>query len=365
MVKRSRLHAGRWFRKIKQPLCRYWHGGWWHKIVMGTAIALLVIVASIYGVAQWYIHSEYSQPLQIGVSFSPDYAGSLGVDPQANMDALLGIGVKQFRLVSYWSDMEQTPGQYDFSQLDWQFKKAEASHAKVTLALGLRQPGWPECHMPDWAAKESVSHWQPQLESFMQAVIARYHASPSLQKYEVENEFFLKGFGLCTNFSRPRLISEHNLVQKQDPKHPIIIARSNNALGLPIGQPQPNEFSITVYKRVWDGGFSHRYLEYPFPAWYYAFIAGTQKIFLHKDMGIGELQAEAWAPNGKLLTQISLDEQNKSFNTQRFQDRIRYGKATGMRHIELWGAEYWYYRKQILHDPSIWNVAEHEFQSPQ
>ena len=33
---------------------------------------------------------------------------------------------------------------------------------------------------------------------------------------------------------------------------PIIIGRSNNALGFPIGQPQPNEFSISVYQRVWD-----------------------------------------------------------------------------------------------------------------
>ena len=89
---------------------------------MSDAVILL-LVGSMYGIAQWYIHSEASKPLQMGVSFIPDYAQSLGVDPQQTMDALLNIGVKQFRLVSYWSDMEQTPGQYDFSQLDWQFKK--------------------------------------------------------------------------------------------------------------------------------------------------------------------------------------------------------------------------------------------------
>jgi hypothetical protein len=32
-----------------------------------------------------------------------------------------------------------------------------------------------------------------------------------------------------------------------------------------------------------------------------------------------------------------------------------------MRTIELWGGEYWYYRKVILHDPSLWNVAKEEF----
>jgi hypothetical protein len=44
--------------------------------------------------------------------------------------------------------------------------------------------------------------------------------------------------------------------------------------GFPTGQPQPDEFSISVYRRVWDAGWTHRYMEYPFPAWYYAFLAG-------------------------------------------------------------------------------------------
>jgi hypothetical protein len=112
---------------------------------------------------------------------------------------------------------------------------------------------------------------------------------------------------------------------------------------------------------VWDAGVTHRYLEYPQPAWFYGYIAGVQKIFNHKDMMIGELQAEAWPPNGKQITQTSLAEQNKSFNAERFKDRVAYGKATGMRQIELWGAEYWYYRDVKLHDPSLWNVARQEF----
>ncbi len=331
------------------------------RLTIAIVAFVVVAVSGMYGIAQWYIHSERSKPMEMGVSFIPDYAQSLGVDPQDTMDALTGIGVKQFRLVSYWSDMEPTKGQYDFSQLDWQFKKAEAARAQVMLVVGLRQPRWPECHIPDWAAKEPKSQWQPQLEDFMKAVIERYKDSPSLQQYQLENEFFLKGFGTCTDFSRDRLVSEYNLVKKTDPSHPIIVGRSNNALGFPVGQPQPDEFSISVYKRVWDAGFSHRYLEYPQPAWFYGYIAGVQKIFLHKDMVIGELQAEAWPPNGQTIPETSLAEQNQSFNAERFKDRIQYGKATGMRQIDLWGAEYWYYRMKVLHDPSLWNVAKQEF----
>jgi hypothetical protein len=340
---------------------KYWSKSRWHKAFMIAIACAAVCLGVMYGIAQWYIHSERSKPEQLGVSFIPDYAQGLGVDPQQTMDALTGIGVKQFRLVSYWSDMERTKGQYDFSQLDWQFEKAEKVHAKVLLVVGLRQPRWPECHMPDWAAQEPVDQWQPQLEAFMSAVVKRYKDSPSLQQYQLENEYFLKGFGTCTNFDRGRLVSEYNLVKRLDPKHPIVVGRSNNAIGLPVGQPQPDEFSISVYKRVWDATLTHRYLEYPFPAWYYGFLAGVQKIVTGKDMMIGELQAEAWPPNGKTITETSLAEQNKSFNAERFRDRVAYGRATGMREIDLWGAEYWYYRMVKLHDPSLWNVAKQEF----
>lgn len=317
----------------------------------------------MYGIAQWYIHSQASQPLRYGVSFIPDYANSLGVDPKTNLDALLGIGVKQLRLVSYWSDVEQTPGSYDFSQLDWQFQKAETAKAKIILTVGLRQPRWPECHAPAWTTNEATSVWRPQLLAYMRATIERYKYSPSLESYQLENEYFLRGFGTCTDFSRDRLVTEYQLIKSLDSKHPIIVGRSNNAVGFPVGQPQPDAFSISIYKRVWDANFSHRYLEYPFPAWFYGFLAGTQQILLHKDMTIGELQAEAWPPNGQTIPQTSLTEQNKSLNAQRLRDRFAYGEATGMRDILLWGGEYWYYRLVILHDPSVWTTAQQIFKT--
>lgn len=301
-----------------------------------------------------------------GVSFIPDYASYLGTDPKASMDALINdVGVRNFRLTSYWNDIEKTPGHYDFTQLDWEFQKAEASHSKVILALGLRQPRWPECHVPDWATNEPASTWEPQLSNLMQAVMNRYKDNPALQSYQLENEYFLKGFGICDSIphaeDRSRLVSEFNLIKKTDPSHPVIIGRSNNALGTPVGAPTPDEFSVSVYKRVWDAQVTHRYLEYPWPAWYYGFLAGVQKITKGKDMVIGELQAEAWPPNHGTIPSTSLAEQNKSINAKRLQGQFDYAKATGIKQAYLWGGEYWYYRKVVLHDPSLWNVAKQNF----
>ncbi len=321
----------------------------------------------MYGIAQWYISTQRDKPFILGASFIPAYAESLGVDPKETLDALTDdVGARDFRLVSYWDQMELQPGTYDFSQLDWQFKKIESVNGHITLSLGLRQPRYPECHMPDWARKESPEVWKPQLNEFISEVVNRYKDSPALKSYQVENEFFLKGFGNCETIpgalDRSRLVGEYNLVKKLDSKHTVIINRSNNALGWPVGDPQPDEFGISIYKRVWDQGFhTHRYIEYPFPAWYYAFVAGWTQIFTGKNTIIHEMQAESWGPNGKNLNDISVEEGNKSLNAERLSGRVRFAEGTGMKETYLWGAEYWYFRDKVQHDPSLMDVARYEF----
>jgi hypothetical protein len=317
----------------------------------------------MYGIARWYIWEQSSKPLTLGASFIPDYAQSLGVDPRQTLDAMLNdLHIKQLRLVGYWDRIEPRPGQFDFRELDWQFQKANAAGAKVSLAVGLRQPRWPECHMPGWAKDESKDVWSVQLKAFMKQVIERYKDNPALQSYQLENEYFLSVFGDCPDFSRARLIDEYDYVKDLDPSHPLIVSRSNNALGLPVGQPQPDVFAVSVYKRVWDITITKRYVEYPFPAWFYGFLGGGGKLLTGKDLYVHELQAEPWPPNGQEIKHTPLTEQSKSLDADRLRDRFRYGEATGLRSIDLWGAEYWYYRKVVLHDPSVWNVAKQEYQ---
>lgn len=350
-------------KQFGQHIVKYWRHSVWHKLVVVALSLFLVCLGTMYGIARWYIAQNDHKPMTLGVSFIPAYAESLGVDPKETMDKLINeVGVRHFRLVSYWDQLEPTEGTYDFSLLDWQFEKAEAAGAKVTLGLGLRQPRWPECHMPTWANNKPQSEWQPQLEAFIAAVVDRYKNSPALDSYQLENEYFLKGFGMCTNFDRGRLVSEYNLVKQLDPQRKLIITRSNNALGIPVGKPTPDEFGISIYKRVWEAAVLKRYIEYPFPAWYYAFVAGTQKIVTGKDMIIHELQTESWGPKGQHLADISLEEANKSFNAERFEGRLKFAEGTGMREVYLWGAEYWYFRVVHENDPSLWNVAKEAFQ---
>lgn len=338
----------------------------WQRIGLALLAVLILWVGTMYGIAQWYIADHADEPTQLGATFIPQYAQYYGLDPKEVLHALIyDMGMRHYRFVSYWEEIEPTPGHYDFSQLDWQFQMAADTNSKVSLAIGLRQPRWPECHMPAWAAQESEEQWSAQLNQFISAVVNRYKDNPALQSYQLENEYFLKAFGECTNFSRDRLINEYNLVKQLDPNHKVIVARSNNAIGLPVGKPTPDEFGISVYKRVWDKNITKRYVEYPFPAWYYAFLAGAGQILTGKDMIIHELQAEPWLPTGYDMATAPLSEQDKSMNAKRLDDRIKYGEATGMKTIDLWGAEWWYWRKVHFHDDSLWNVVKQNIRDVQ
>jgi hypothetical protein len=325
---------------------------------------LMLLTASSYGLSVWYTQRHKNEPLLIGTTFVAGYARYFGLDPKETMQAMIDeVGFRQFRLVSYWDEIEPTPGTYDFSDLDWQFKKAEASNSKVSLSIGLRQPRWPECHMPTWASSLPMTEWEPKLKDFMRATMERYKNSPALESYQLENEFFLDVFGICPDFSRDRLIREYDFALGVDSAHPIIVSRSNNAVGYPIGQPRPDEFAVSVYKRVWDKTITKRYFEYPLPAWFYGSLAGGGELLTGKKLIIHELQMEAWLPDSGQFAMNdinSVPEMNKSMNADRLQGRFDYGKASGIREMYTWGSEWWYWKKMKANDSSLWDVATQE-----
>jgi len=338
--------------------------GFWTRLLLILTALILIFTSSIYGIALWYQHSEAGKSYELGVSFSAPYAKALGLDPRQAYSAVLGdLGVKHLRLMSYWSEIEPTAGTYDFSELDWQLQEAAKHGATVSLAIGLRQPRWPECHAPSWVdITKPKSEWQPALEQYMTAVIQRYKTVKVIKSYQLENEFF-NTFGNCPDRSRDRLASELALVHKLDPTRSVIISRSNNYAGFAIRPPRGDINGISLYRRVWDSTVTKRYFTYPFPSWHHAFLAGVQKLLFKQESVIHELQTEPWPANGAFITDVSLDEQNKTFDATRLKANVEFAKQTGIRHIDLWGAEYWYYRKVTLHDSSVWQTAKDIFKN--
>ena len=336
----------------------------WQKLGL-TLLAIIIIgIGGMYGIAQWYIHKNSTEQLNVGATFIPNYARYFDLEPKETLEAIIDdLGVRRLRLVSYWSDIEKDKGQYNYDELDWQMKMAEEKGVKVSLALGLRQPRWPECHMPAWAQEMPGYSWYDPLEDFIATTVNRYKDSPALGSYQLENEFFLKAFGICHDFNRDRLTSEFNLVKSLDPDTPIVVSMSNNAIGTPIGDPKPDVWAISVYKRVWDKNITYRYFEYPLPAWYYAFRAGWTELTRGRDVFMHELQAESWTPDTYGgIKETPLAEQDKSFNPDILHHRIGYAKATGMRTFDIWGVEWWYWRKTVKNDPGLWNAGKVEIE---
>jgi hypothetical protein len=334
----------------------------WQKLTLGLIAIVFLAVGSMYGLAQWYIDKNAKEPLVVGATFIPNYARYFGLDAKETMTAIVDdLDIKHLRLVSYWSDIEKDRGVYNFEDLDWQMKLAEEKGVKVSLALGLRQPRWPECHMPTWAQELDNNQWYEPLEDFIAATVIRYKDSPALDSYQLENEFFLKAFGICYDFNRDRLVSEYNLVKSLDPDTTLIVTMSNNAIGTPIGDPKPDKWAISVYKRVWDKTITRRYFEYPIPAWYYAFRAGFTELTRGRPVFVHELQTEAWTPESFGGNKKSpIKEQYKSMNADMLKDRLAYGKATGMRSYYVWGVEWWYWLKTTQNEPALWDTAKTE-----
>lgn len=319
----------------------------------------------IWSLGMWLFGTIYQRQHRndeviIGASFAKETAESYGVNWQANYLTLLDdMKLQNLRLMSYWSQIEPTRGEYNFEHLDWQFLEAEKRGAKITLSIGLRQPRWPECHQAEWASelyKSDYNVWEKELYAFIGAVVDRYKDSPSLQSWHLENEYYNRNFGNCDNFSKTRLKEELELVYKHDDYHPVVLSLSDQ-IGFPWGEPRGEFFATSLYRTSYVEPFGN--IQYQMiPTHFYSAKAFFIKLLRGREMYIHELQLEPWGP--KAVKDMTIEEQDHFMSAERIQEDIEFGLQTGMKKMYLWGSEWWYARKVILNDPTIWNTVKAE-----
>jgi hypothetical protein len=331
----------------------------WQRIALYAVTVLLAII--LLGKVIDYLYPEVKNP-NYGVSFSVKYAKELDLDWKEAYVALLDdMEIKNFRLMSYWDTIERKEGKYTFADLDWQMEEAAKRDATISLALGLRQPRWPECHKPKWFSKLTYDQQKQKLYEFLTVVVNRYKDHPSLISYQLENEAVNNWFGKCTDHDRDkdRLTKELELVKSVDPNHPVWMSLSDQH-GLPLGEPTPDKYGFSVYRVVWNsntGPFKF-YLTYPTPLWYHHARADIIGLIKNRDIFIHELQLEPWGP--KPTVDLSIEEQNKSMSLRQIENNLKFARKIGEKDMYLWGGEWWYWRKEKLNDPSVWNAVQAE-----
>lgn len=293
---------------------------------------------------------------QFGVSFSVKYANEMGIHPKACLRAIhKDLNVKLLRLMSYWDIHEPAPGEYDFKELDWQFEMAKKYGAKVSLAIGLRQPRWPESHWPEWAKLMTQEQWKDRLYQYINVVVVRYKNHPSLISWQLENEALLKTFGQDGNFDRHRLQAELRMVKTADKKHPVIMTLSDS-WGLPFRKPAPDMYAMSLYRRVHGNGkyhFSHRSPKF------YKTRGKLISVLTGKPVFIHELQTEPWGPTATVA--LTLEEQNITMNAELLKQNVKFALNTGLLPVYLWGAEWWYWLKTEHGKTELWNTAREIF----
>jgi hypothetical protein len=302
-------------------------------------------------------HNKANLPVSYGVSFSLKQCRNFAIDPKLTLRWLLyTAGFRRVRLMSYWNEHEKTPGEYDFSQLDWQIAMAEKAEAIVTLCLGARQPRWPENHWPEWAWEADTDERTEALLQYIEAVVSRYRNRKCVVSYQLENEALLKSFGERGEVDRQRLRQEYNLVKSLDASRPTIMTTSTS-WGIPLRQPIPDIVGFSYYQVLYrDGGYTtalHR-------PWLDRLRAVLIKLLDGKSSFIHELQLEPWGPTA--IWKMPAEEQDKSMSRGQIKKNLELARKTGLSPIDLWGGEWWYWRLKKHNDASIWQAVKETLQ---
>lgn len=324
----------------------------WQKIVAAilVGIGLLLIMFSQFS----FVNNN--RPISWGVTFSDKFSRDLGLNPKENFKAILDdLKVDRVRLVAYWDEIEKEKNNFDFSNLDWQVEEARKRNVKIILAVGMKVPRWPECHLPNFAKFLSPEEREKELGLYLKAIVDYYENNKAIVMWQVENEPFFP-FGECPKRGKNFLSNEISLVKSLDNSRPILTTDSGE-LGTWLKAAKAGDiFGTTMYRRVYNKYLGR--VGYHLPPEIFILKEKLTRFLIidqNKKFIVIELAAEPWM--AKQIYETPIEQQLESFDLDFFKNTIRYAKATGFDEYYFWGAEWWYYLKVNGH-PEFWEEAK-------
>lgn len=331
------------------------------KILFSLAAILIFLIWTVFMLAIYgfYKNPPASNP-QFGVTFSKKQALHFGLDWRKTYEDILdGLKVEIIRLPAYWDEIEPEESMFDFQALDWQIKEAKNRGAKIILAVGLRLPRWPECHIPNWVREFPISNFQiPKfneiLLNYIEAVVNHYKEFDNIVAWQVENEPFLRGFGECPEPNAKLLDKEIALVKSLD-NRPVVVTDSGELGDWFRSYRRADIFGTTMYRKVWNEKTG--FFKYPLPPAFFWLKEGAVNFFLGKKEIIGvELQAEPWG-SPRQIYEMNPAETPDVLSLKEMLEYIDYSRRVGLPENYLWGVEWWAWMRENGH-PEYWNLAK-------
>lgn len=343
-------------------------GGWWLLkerfkgwALVGKITAFILISVGLLtlGGFEYYASNIPNPQRQInwGVTFSQKYSERIGLDWKENYKAIINeLNPKKIRLVAYWDIIEPQENVFDFSGLDYQINLAKEKGIGIILVVGQRVPRWPECHIPDWAQKLSLSDRNQKLLAYLKQALERYKGISDFEYLQIENEPYLM-FGECPTPDTDIIKSEISLAKETFPGKPILITDGGEFGTWYNAAKLGDVFGTTMYRRVHSDTFG--YFDYNLPPEFFRIKSKIVRMLTGKSdqkFIVAELAAEPWLK--KYPTDTPLDEQLGYFDLNFFKSTIVYAKLAGFDDYYLWGSEWWYWMKTKQNHPEFWDYAK-------
>ncbi len=326
-------------------------------ILILLALPVIIVVALL---ASGQGKPEAIVPLEVelGTSFSPAYAESLGLNPREAFGAILDeFKFHYVRLPLYWDRAEPENGQFDFSELEWYLQEAARRGVSVVLSLGYRNFRYPECYPPDWVNNLDNTKFEEELLELLAVATSRFAGGSygqAVEAWQVENEpFDLPLFRRwCRRLPSDLLEREIEVVRANDPfQRPIILTFGGEILFRSLWRgtmEKADIIGVSFYPRATFplGG--------PLVQTYRLGILSPRNIIkerqfaenLGKEFWVVEMQAEPWRDVPESMSPELLKEN--------YDLLLSFG---GARRIYFWGAEWWYAEKLSGHG-EIWVAAK-------
>lgn len=325
------------------------------KILKIILAALIILSLAIFILSRGNNYSE--KEISYGATFSQKHAAYLveGKWRNAYLAILDELNVKKIRLIAYWDLIQpDSSEEYNYADLDWQIEEAEKRGAKIILAIGYRLPRWPECHLPNWAPRNSIDCY-PKISKYIKKTIGRYKDHQAIIAWQIENEPFLTAFGECPNFGSDFLDMEIAMVKELDDRPVIVTDSGELSFWVPAAQ-RADIFGTSMYLNTYSKAL-RSYIHYPIGPWFFHLKKNLTKLFAHpKEWIVIEMQAEPWGPTS--YTKMSEEDKSRTMDLKKFRQIIEFGKKSGFKEFYLWGVEWWYWEKEIKNNPVFWEEAK-------